>query len=393
MNKNKPPFIHHSSFITQHSALFAPLASLYGLGMSLRARLYRRGTLRSHNLPAPVISVGNITTGGTGKTPLVRWLAENLAPQFKSRGITPHDADINIFHQKTAIPICILSRGYGRKPSSSTGKLERVIVSDGHRVLTDAEHGGDEPFLLAEQLLGIAAVISDADRLAAAHQAHADFNSRLFILDDGFQHLRVRRNFDIVTIDATNPFGGEHLLPRGHLREPLSALRRADAIIVTRAEQVADTNGVIARLNHESDARPVFTARTRTRRVLSLTDSLTDSLSENDVHDLMRQPVAALCAIGNPANFVKHLRGDGWRVFDTSIFPDHHRYTPDDITTIERQARSHDAQAIVTTAKDAVKLRGLPFTLPCLIVDVEFAIDEAERLVRMIKDKVNARGK
>ena len=103
----------------------------------------------------------------------------------------------------------------------------------------------------------------------------------------------------------------------------------------------------------------------------------------------MRQPVAALCAIGNPDNFVNHLRGDGWQVCDTFVFPDHHRYTPADITTIERHARRHEAQAILTTAKDAVKLRDLPFTLPCLIVDVEFAIDDAERLIRMLKDKVS----
>ncbi len=383
MNKNRLSSL--STFAFRFSP-FSPLASLYGLGMSLRARLYRRGTLHSHTLPAPVISVGNITTGGTGKTPLVRWLAENLAPHFKSHDFTPHDADINIAHQNNAIPICILSRGYGRKPSLPGGKLERVIVSDGHHIFAGAEHSGDEPRLLAEQLLGIAAVISDADRVAAARQAHKDFNPHLFILDDGFQHLRVRRDFDIVTIDATNPFGGQHLLPRGRLREPLSALRRADAVVLTRTEQVADTSGIIARLNIESDARPVFIARTRTRRVLSLADAL----SENDVRDLMRQPVAALCAIGNPANFVNHLRGDGWQVSDTSVFPDHHHYTPDDITKIERQARKHGAQAILTTAKDAVKLRGLPFTLPCLIVDVEFAIDEAERLVRMINDKVNA---
>ncbi|MCP9493044.1 MAG: tetraacyldisaccharide 4'-kinase [Pyrinomonadaceae bacterium MAG19_C2-C3] len=386
MNKNKPPSLSTFDF---RLSPFSLLASLYGVGVSVRAALYRRGTLPSHTLPAPVISVGNITTGGTGKTPLVRWLAENLAPHFKPHDFTAHADDINIAHRKTSIPLCILSRGYGRKPSSSGGKLERVIVSDGHHILADVAHGGDEPLLLAEQLLGIAAVISDTDRVAAARQAHTDFNSRLFILDDGFQHFRVRRDFDIVTIDATNPFNSGHLLPRGRLREPLSALRRADAIILTRTEQVADTSGIIAKLNLESDSCPIFIARTQTRRVLSLAGSS----SQNDVRDLMRQPVASLCAIGNPGNFVNHLRGDGWQVFDTSAFPDHHRYTPDDITKIERHARGHGAQAVLTTAKDAVKLRGLPFTLPCLIVDVEFAIDEAERLIQMIEAKLNARQK
>ncbi len=380
VNKDKLLSLPPSSFILPPSALLAPLGSLYGLGMSLRAALYRRGILRRHTLPAPVISVGNITTGGTGKTPLVRWLAENLAPHFTSQ-----TAD-TITHQTPHAPLCILSRGYGRQPSAN-GKLERVVVSDGHRILACAAQGGDEPRLLAEGLLNIAAVVSDADRIAAAHWAHAHFGTKLFILDDGFQHLRVRRDFDTVAVDATNPFGGGRMLPRGRLREPLSSLSRADAIVLTRAEQVADVPGIITRLEVESRERPIFIAHTRTRSVLPLEGSA----SLNGFCDLLEQPVAALCAIGNPKNFVHHLTCEGYQVRHTSFFPDHHLYTQNDVTTLERQARLHAARAILTTTKDAVKLRGMRFTLPCLIVEIEFVIDEAERLIGIIRGKLNKR--
>ena len=379
MIKDKLPSLPPSAFRLPPSALIAPFSSLYGLGMSLRAALYHRGILRRHTLPAPVISVGNITTGGTGKTPLVRWLAENLAPYFTSQS-----ADTT--HQTLHAPLCILSRGYGRQPSSN-GKLERVVVSDGYRILACAAQGGDEPRLLAEGLLNIAAVISDADRVAAARWAHAHFGTKLFILDDGFQHLRVRRDFDAVAVDATNPFGGGRMLPRGRLREPLSSLRRADAIVLTRAEQVADVSDIITRLKVESRERPIFIARTHTGSVLPLECSA----SLSDSGDLMEQPIAALCAIGNPKNFVHHLTREGYQVRHTSFFPDHHRYTQTDVATFERQARLRGARAILTTTKDAVKLRGMIFTMPCFIVEIEFAIDEAERLLQMISGKLNKR--
>src|SRR5215210_5941933 len=159
------------------SLALAPLGLLYGAVTRARLRLYRSGFLKSESVGAPVISVGNLTTGGTGKTPLVEWLARALARENRRP--------------------CILTRGYGRVNAS-----ERVLVSDGERMLADARQGGDEPFLLAEKLLGLAAVISDADRVAAARWALENLRSDIFILDDGFQHLRVARDLDIVTVDA-----------------------------------------------------------------------------------------------------------------------------------------------------------------------------------------------
>src|SRR2546428_11002759 len=163
------------------TAALTPLSGLYGVASRARRALYDKGLLRVHKVSAPVISVGNVTVGGTGKTPLVAWIAKVLARDGRR--------------------VCILTRGYGRLDSH-----DRVIVSDGNEILASPERAGDEAYLLAEELKGCAAVISDADRVAAAHWAVENLRTDIFVLDDGFQNLRIARNLDIVTIDATNPW-------------------------------------------------------------------------------------------------------------------------------------------------------------------------------------------
>ena len=163
-----------------------------------RHALYQTGVLRTHRVSAPVISVGNITAGGTGKTPLVEWIARHLAREGRSG--------------------CILTRGYGRAHPN-----QRIVVSDGKTILADASEAGDEALLLAETLLGQVAVVSDADRVSGAQWAIENLKSKFFILDDGFQNLRIARDLNIVTIDATNPWGNG-LLPAGRLREPRRGL-------------------------------------------------------------------------------------------------------------------------------------------------------------------------
>src|SRR5688572_16050197 len=162
------------------SIVLPPLSLLYGAVTRTRLSLYRRGTFQTTKLERPVISVGNITTGGTGKTPLVEWVSRVLAAHGKQ--------------------VCILTRGYGRKDPHL-----QVIVSDGYGVLASPADAGDEPYLLATKLSGLAAVISSADRIAAGREAIKDFGADCFVLDDGFQHLRVARDLNMVTIDATNP--------------------------------------------------------------------------------------------------------------------------------------------------------------------------------------------
>lgn len=347
----------------EENILLAPLSALYGAVTRARLMLYRTGTLATERIDAPVISVGNLTTGGTGKTPLVVWLARNLAEMGQK--------------------VCILTRGYGRANPSA-----QVLVSDGASVLASAREGGDEPRLLAEMLAGQAVIISNANRASAARWARERFKSSVFILDDGFQHLSIARDLNLVLIDATNPFGGGHLLPRGRLREPLRGLARADALIITRANLASDIDGLRAELERLSEGRPVLLSVARTVRVRRLSESL--MLDEKDaVPESLPQPVAAFCALGNPQAFFTHLRVDGQTLAHTKSFPDHHAYTQSEIDELSAEARRRGAQSLLTTAKDAVKLRGLRFEPPCYVVEIDVAFDDEEKIVRMLKGLFN----
>src|ERR1044072_293314 len=224
------------------SIVLPPLSLLYGAVTRTRLSLYRRGTFQTTKLDRPVISIGNITTGGTGKTPLVEYVAKSIASQGKK--------------------VCILTRGYGRKDPHL-----QVIVSDGYGVLASPSAAGDEPYLLATKLLGLAAMISSADRIAAGQEAIKDFGTDCFVLDDGFQHLRIARDLNIVTMDATNPWGGGKLLPYGRLRETPDSLSRADCVVITRCDQVADLEDLRSDLRRLTGGRPIFHSRMRTARI------------------------------------------------------------------------------------------------------------------------------
>ncbi len=337
-----------------------PLSAAYGVVTRARLALYRSGLLPTHQIAAPVISVGNITAGGTGKTPLVEWLARAVAREGKR--------------------VCVLSRGYKR-----TDEREHVLVSDGKQLLTGAREGGDEPRLLAEKLLGIAAVLSDADRIGAARWAQENLASEVFILDDGFQHLRLKRDLNIVALDGTNPWGGGHLLPRGRLREPLHELRRADCIVITRAETVSDLlelRDIAARL---SAGRPVLSTRTQTSGVRPLH---TQSHGALQSAVSLPQPFAAFCALGNPQAFFTHARRSQLQLTHTRAFPDHHAYTQNDIDALSREAASKGVQAFLTTAKDAVKLRHLSFPLPCFVLEIELVFDDELKMLELMRQAI-----
>jgi tetraacyldisaccharide 4'-kinase len=343
------------------SHALAPLGFVYGAAVRSRLALYRRGLLAVHGIGAPVISVGNLTTGGTGKTPLVEWVARQVAAAGRRA--------------------CVLTRGYGR----ATGQ-KRVIVSDGVGLLADAREGGDEPRLLAERLLGRAAVVCDADRVAAARWAREVLEAEAFILDDGFQHLRLARDLDIVTVDATAPWGGGHLLPRGRLREPLEALGRADCVVITRADLAPNLAALRAEAERLGEGRArVFTSRVKTVALLEL--GAARHLAPSEIRDIP-QPTAAFCGLGNPRAFFEHLRRDGHDLRLELKFPDHHPYTREEYGRVAREVARRGARALLTTAKDAVKLRGYESQLPCFVVETEMLIEESEELARMVRAAV-----
>lgn len=325
------------------SLILPPLSAIYSAVTRTRLSLYQRGTFRTTKLDRPVISVGNMTTGGTGKTPLVEWVAKTVAGAGKK--------------------VCILTRGYGRQNPD-----RQVIVSDGQAILATPAEAGDEPYLLANNLLGLAAVICNADRISAARDAIEVFGTECFVLDDGFQHLRLARDLNIVTVDATNPWGsgplahaGGQLLPHGRLREPLSGLRRADCVVLTRCDQASDLDPLREQIRSFVGFKFLFHSTMKPKRPL-----------------LTSGPVAAFCAVGNPNSFFAQLRNNGYELVLEKSFRDHHAYTQKDADDLVTAAKQAGATSLITTAKDAVKLRSLSFSLPWHTFEIEIAIsDEA----------------
>ena len=345
-------------------SMLTAIGKLYGLIVAVRNTFYDRGIFRSYSLGARTISIGNITTGGTGKTPLVAYVAEILADAGEK--------------------VCILTRGYGRK-----NERERVLVSDGTNVLVDARTGGDEPVELAAKLTGKAIVVADADRVGAAAWAMEKFGITAFVLDDGFQHRRAKRDLDIVCIDATNPLGGGRALSTGIVREPVENLKRAGAIAITRSNLVDDVDAVVGRLRRQNSEAPLFVSWTRvvgaTRLGARAGAPEWASLrragnGDNEVR------VLAFCGLGNPDAFFTGLQGafaevsmsDEVNLAIIRKFPDHHYYAQSDIADLEQRARDAGVHALITTAKDAVKLEGLKFDLPCFVVQSTIVIDDAE---------------
>ncbi len=281
------------------SLLSLPYQSVVGL----RNRAYDRGWLREHSVSVPVLSVGNLTVGGTGKTPLVAWLTDHL----RNRGHA----------------VGLLSRGYGGD-----------------------EHGNDEKRLL-EQLCADVPHIQDPDRVSAARRIATDHDCSVLVLDDGFQHRRLRRDLDIVLIDSTCPFGFGHLLPRGYLREPADELSRASFVVITRVERVGPQTRrslrerVIELAAHDRVAEVTFQA-----------SRLVNSREETTSLDLLaRSRTAAFCGIGNPGAFFASLA-----TVATRTFPDHHRYESSDLDQLEEWATRSAADVLVTTRKDLVKI-------------------------------------
>jgi tetraacyldisaccharide 4'-kinase len=344
------------SFIFRRA--LAPLGVAYGAAARARVALYRRGALRSQAVGAPVLSVGNLTAGGTGKTPLVEWMARAVAVEGRR--------------------VCVLTRGYARE-----GARRRLVVSNGASVLAQAREAGDEPLLLAERLLPLGvAVVCDADRATAARFAIEELGSEVFILDDGFQHLKLARDLNVATLDATDPWGGGRLLPAGLLREPVNQLARADCVVITRAELSEDLNGLRAEAARLSGGRPTFNASTRTTGFRLVAH---EARAESVERASLPRAVAAFCGIGNPRAFFANLAREGFELRHTRAFADHHAYKQRDVDAVEREARLGGAEVLLTTAKDAVKLRGLRFELPCYEVGIEFEIDDERGLMKLVR--------
>ncbi len=301
--------------------LLLPLTPLYAAVVRARAAAFARGWAKVHRLPVPVISVGNITFGGTGKTPTVIALVRELA------GLDRRPA--------------VLTRGHGRR-----GHAPLVVI--GPELEQSAVETGDEPLEMARRLPGVPVVV-DADRVRGGREA-VRRGADVLVLDDGFQHLRVARDVDLVLLDAGDPWGGDRLPPRGRLREPVSALSRASAVLITKVSRrsVELVAAITDRVRRVAGELPVLAAELRPTRVHT-----PDGWQPIDV--LAGRRVLAFAGLGRPSGFAALLEDAGADIVGTCWFADHHRYTADELHRVVSEAE-RDAAVPVTTGKDAVKL-------------------------------------
>jgi tetraacyldisaccharide 4'-kinase len=324
------------------AAALAPLSALYGRALEARARLYRSGVLASRRVSCPVVSVGNLTFGGTGKTPFVEFLARRL--RFEGR----HPA--------------VVSRGYGRRSKGV------IVVSRGAGPLVGPDRGGDEPVAISRRIPAMPVVVGE--ERADAASAALDLGADLILLDDGYQHLALERDVDLLLLDAADPFGGGKLPPAGRLREPLSALGRADAVVFTRAHRAESPSEARSELDRRNPRAPVFTARIRPA---GLWDERGSPVMASR---LAARRFVAVCGIANPAGFAASLAELDLSPEELLAFPDHHRYARRDLERIRRAADRTGSAWILTTTKDAVKLEGTT-SLPVVTLRLDVEVEEA----------------
>lgn len=291
--------------------------------------MYRAGSFKTQRLPRRVISVGNLTVGGTGKTPMVIWLVNRL--QARGRRVA------------------VLSRGYRRR---SRGR--HVLVSDGHALKANAAEAGDEPFLIARRCPR-AIVAVGADRHEVGRWILDQFPVDDFILDDGFQHLQLARDVNLLLIDSTDVRGLSALLPAGRLREPLTAAARATAVVLTRAA------GPEAAASAQSRVEAAIRRPVEPVCVDFVPAGLVHIMKGHsfDPAAVKGQRAVAVSAIGNPAAFTATVTKIGLQVLDHIVFRDHHHYSAMDVSAIQRRAHACRADLVVTTEKDACKLAEL----------------------------------
>src|SRR5262249_16417392 len=256
--------------------------------------------------------------------------------------------------------------------------------SDGEQVFSDVAHSGDEAMMLAQSLLGKSAVVCDADRVAAAAWAIQHLKSDVLLLDDGFQHRRLERDFDIVTIAAPNPFGNGRLLRAGIRREPVNNLNRADCIMLTRVSD-QDRPELMERLQRMSGA-PVLKSRTTIKNIRRLEEK--GSVADATVPS---QSLVAFCAIGNSNAFFDQLREAHFDIRQEKAFRDHHKYSQRDIDRLIETSSASGADGLITTEKDSVKLQSFRFDLPCYVAQIEVEISDTKKLLELIERAIETK--
>ena len=334
-------------------ALLKGFSFLFAAVVSLRYLLYRTGLLRRFPLGVQVISIGNVTAGGTGKTPVTEIFARTLAAEGRK--------------------VAILSRGYRRKEAPWWRRMftqviePPLVVSDGRHVLLDAATGGDEPYMLASNLPGVAVVV-DRNRVKAGRYAVKRFGCNTIILDDGFQYQKLKHSVEVVLVDSTNPFGNGNLLPRGILREPVRNIRRADIIFLTKCR--GDVSAVKAEIRKYNTKAEIVECNHTPRMLKDVW-----SREEFPLEWLSGKTVCTLSGIASPKGFENSLRHLGAKVVWCERYADHHRYDSSEVLYALNRTADMGADALVTTEKDAVRFPRLePSPVRCLYLRIAIEI-------------------
>lgn len=322
-----------------------PFSPLYGLLMKVRETLYNKGFKKRHKLKVPVISVGNLTMGGTGKTPFVGYLAAML----QEKGFKP----------------AIISRGYG---GAAGNKFN--VVSDGKQIFMDAASAGDEPYLLAKKLPTIP-VLTGIVRILPCRHAVDVLGCNVLILDDGFQHLSVQRDLDIVLFSGASLAGNSRVFPGGDLREPVSALKRGDVFVLTGVtDTIHDRCTQFKKLLQKRfPGKPVFFTTYQPDGIINLVTGNSEDIST------LPHPLFAFCGIGQPESFRRTLTENNISISGFLPLKDHQTYTPLLQKKISRQASQSNSIGLITTEKDLTKLSPDTFKLPCAGLKMQVGLE------------------
>ncbi len=354
------------------ASLLHGISIFYGVAQRLRATCYRHQLFPSRELPCKVISVGNLTVGGTGKTPMTIYVAEEL--------------------KRIGYKVAIVSRGYGGGAERQGG-----IVSDGRALYMESERAGDEPYMIACRLKGVPVVVGK-NRFAAGMLAVSKFQPDVIVLDDAFQHLKLQRDVDLVLLDHRYPFGNTHMMPRGTLREPISALARGGACILTRYR--TDTEKIGAAFSAALDTylpnSPVFKAfnipycyAVKSGDLTSF-HALSDLFSPHEFRGIKNRKFFGFSGIARNDDFQDTVKTAGFNVTGFLEFSDHHRYTEKDLINILQSAEDTGTHRLITTEKDYVRIsHNKPLPMELIVVGVKISFeDRGQDFISFIRDRL-----
>ena len=347
--------------------ILAIVSKVYGGVVKLRRTFYEKSVLKSKKLSCPVISIGNITVGGTGKTPMTIYVANVV--------------------KDLGYKVAIVSRGYKGKAETIGG-----IVSDGKTLLMAPEIAGDEPYMMAARLRGVPIVVGK-NRFKAGRLAIRKFDPDILVLDDGFQHLKLQRDLDLVLLDYRKPFGNGHLLPRGVMREPASALFCANAIILTRSDTLDDkeVTSLLEMIRFHERKKPVYRAfhKPLVYKIINQEKNIKEALRQN-LDCIKGRTVFAFSGLADNLQFRRTLKNLKCSVAGYLEFPDHHSYSDSDLKDILAAAKKSMSECFITTEKDYVRIAhkiAWPMEIYVVGIVIEFGGD-VERFNGFIKDRL-----